>query len=124
MSRRLRYANCGHLPGLLFRGTQVEKLLPANTVIGLFDVWECSISETSMTDGDILVLYTDGVTEATGDSEEEFGEARLIDAVFKNSSLSAQDLAQAISAEVLEFGSGKQNDDITIAVTKRLPERS
>jgi phosphoserine phosphatase RsbU/P len=124
VSRRLRYANCGHLPGLLFRGTQVEKLLPANTVIGLFDVWECSVSETSMASGDVLVLYTDGVTEATGDSEEEFGEARLIDAVFKNRSLSAQDLVQAISAEVLEFGSGKQNDDITIAVAKRLPEGS
>lgn len=124
VSRRLRYANCGHLPGLLFRGTQVENLQPGNTVIGLFDVWECSVSETTMAEGDLLVLYTDGVTEAASDSEEEFGERRLIDAVFRNRHLSAQDLVQAISAEVLEFGGGKQNDDITIAITKRLAEPS
>jgi len=124
VSCRLRYANCGHLPGLLLRGTQVEKLLAANTVVGLFDRWECSVSETTIGEGDILVLYTDGVTEATDDSEEEFGETRLIDAVFKNRNLSARDLTQAISAEVLEFGGGKQNDDITITVTKRLLERA
>lgn len=123
-SGRLCYANCGHLPGLLLHGTQVEKLLPANTVIGLFDEWECSVSETTMAEGDILVLYTDGVTEATSHSEEEFGESRLIDAVIKNRHLSAQNLAQAISSEVLEFGGGKQNDDITVTVTKRLPARS
>lgn len=122
VSRRLRYANCGHLPGLLFRGTQVEKLLPANTVIGLFELWECHVSETTFSEGDILVLYTDGVTEATDQSEEEFGESRLIDAIFKNRNLSAQDLAQTVSAEALEFCRGKQNDDITIAVTKRLLE--
>jgi serine phosphatase RsbU (regulator of sigma subunit)/predicted enzyme related to lactoylglutathione lyase len=121
---RLCYANCGHLPGLLFHGNQVEKLLPANTVIGLFDKWECSVSETTMAEGDILVLYTDGVTEATSHSEDEFGESRLIDAVIKNRNLSAQNLAQAISSEVLEFGGGKQNDDITVTVTRRLPARS
>lgn len=71
-SRRLRYASCGHLPGLLFRGTAVEKLQSTNTVIGLFEAWKCSVSETAMASGDILVLYTDGVTEAMGDSEEEF----------------------------------------------------
>lgn len=124
VSRRLHYANCGHLPGLLFRGTQVEKLLPANTVIGLFEVWKCSVSETTMAEDDILVLYTDGVTEATGESEEEFGESRLIDAVFKNRSHSARDIAQAIITEVLEFCGGRQNDDITITITKRVPERS
>jgi serine phosphatase RsbU (regulator of sigma subunit) len=116
--RRLRYANCGHLPGLLFRGTAVEKLESANTVIGLFDTWKCSVSETMIGSGDILVLYTDGVTEAIGDSEEEFGESRLIDAILKNRSLSARLLAEAICAEVVSFGREKQHDDITLVVAK------
>lgn len=121
-SQQLLYANCGHLPGLLFRGTQVEKLPPANTVIGLFDIWECIVSETTMASDDILVLYTDGVTEATGDTEEEFGEARLVDSIRRNRSLPARELAEAITAEVLEYGNGIQHDDITVVVTKRLPE--
>ncbi|HZQ56051.1 MAG TPA: SpoIIE family protein phosphatase [Bryobacteraceae bacterium] len=119
-SHRLRYANCGHLPGLLFRETAVEKLESANTVIGLFDRWECSLFETTMDQGDILVLYTDGVTEAVNEEDEEFGEARLIDAIWKNRDLTARDLAEAITVEVLGFSRRVQHDDITIVVTKRL----
>jgi serine phosphatase RsbU (regulator of sigma subunit)/predicted enzyme related to lactoylglutathione lyase len=121
LSRRLRYANCGHLPGLLFRTSAVEKLESANTVIGLFDSWECSLSETAMASGDILVLYTDGVTEAMDDSEEEFGEARLIDTIRENRSLSAQLLAEAIAAQVVRFGHDKRYDDITVVVAKATP---
>lgn len=117
-SRRLRYANCGHLPGLLIRATTVEKLESANTVIGLFDAWECSLSETAMTNGDILVLYTDGVTEAMDDSEEEFGEARLIDAISNNRNLPAQLLAEAITTQVVSFSHDKHYDDITVMVAK------
>lgn len=122
VSRRLRYANCGHLPGLLFRGTAVERLQSGNTVIGLFDAWECSLSETVMASGDILVLYTDGVTEAMDDSQEEFGEARLIDFICENGGLSARLLAEAIASEVVSFGRGKQYDDITIVVAKTTAE--
>jgi len=120
--RRLRFANCGHLPGLLFRGTDVEKLQAANTVIGLFDAWECSISETAMVYDDVLVLYTDGATEAMNDSEEEFGEARLIDTIAKNRNLSARLLAETITAELISFGGDKQYDDITIVVAKTTAE--
>jgi serine phosphatase RsbU (regulator of sigma subunit) len=117
-SRRLRYANCGHLPGLLLRGGAIEKLESASTVIGLFDTWECSLSETSMSSGDILVLYSDGVTEAMDDREEEFGEARLIDAIRENRNLSARLLAEAISAQVVHFSREKQYDDITVVVAR------
>jgi serine phosphatase RsbU (regulator of sigma subunit) len=118
LSHRLRYANCGHLPGLLFRGSAVEKLEPANTVIGLFSAWECSLSETAMANCDTLVLFTDGVTEAMDDSEEEFGEARLIDTISKNRSLSAQLLAEAITAQVVSFSKDKHYDNITVVVAK------
>lgn len=74
----MRYANCGHPPGLLLHGDNVEKLQAANIVVGLFEQWDCTISAVSMQEGDTLVLYTHGVIEAFDDTGEEFGEERLM----------------------------------------------
>jgi len=118
-SCRLRYANCGHLPGLLLRNDKIERLQATNTVVGLFEEWECAISETSMRHGDILVLYTDGVTEAAADSGEEFGETRLVDALSENRNLAARPLAEAIVDRVASFGGDQPHDDITVVVARR-----
>jgi len=72
-----------------------------------------------------VFLGDDGIeaaAEAMDDSEEEFGEARLIDAICKNRGLSARLLAEAIAAEVVSFGRDKQYDDITIVVAKTTAE--
>jgi serine phosphatase RsbU (regulator of sigma subunit) len=118
-SGQFRYANCGHLPGLLLHDDKVEKLQAANTVVGLFEQWECTVSETGILDGDIVVLYTDGVTEAFSDAGEEFGEARLIDTLRKSRDLSARLLADAIVDQVVKFGGAQQHDDITVVVAKK-----
>src|SRR5215467_4242225 len=78
-SRRLRYANCGHLSGLLLRpdGT-CQRLDSTGTLLGLFPSWDCQIAECQMSAGDLLTLYTDGITEALNDRGEEFGEENLI----------------------------------------------
>ena len=77
-SRRLRYVNCGHLPPLLLRADgQLERLTATNTVLGLFEKWECAVAEVQLAPGDTLVLYTDGVTEAENAEGEQFGESRL-----------------------------------------------
>src|SRR2546421_11033198 len=62
---RLRYANCGHLPGLVLRtdGT-VERLDATATVLGIFKDWDCEIGECQLRSGDTLALYTDGITES------------------------------------------------------------
>lgn len=119
-SGRLQYANCGHLPGLLLRGDEIKKLHAANTVVGLFSGWECTVAETLMQTGDILVLYTDGVTEAFDGSGEQYGEARLIAAVRAHSTVSADLLAKAIIDDVAEFAAGNQDDDITVVVVKKI----
>jgi serine phosphatase RsbU (regulator of sigma subunit) len=63
-TRRLRYANCGHLSALVLRGDDtLERLDSTGTVLGLFSDWDCSISELEIFSGDTLVLYTDGITE-------------------------------------------------------------
>jgi len=70
----LRYANCGHLPALILRSDDtLDRLGSTCTVLGLFKEWDCAIGESRLDPGDTLVLYTDGVTEAFNDREEEFG---------------------------------------------------
>ena len=73
--RTLRYANCGHLPPVLLRaGGQVERLGVTAPVVGLFDSpWECTTGEISLAVGDTLVIFTDGVSEATSEEGDEFG---------------------------------------------------
>ncbi len=118
-TRLLRYANCGHLSGLLLRSDgSLERLDSTCTVLGLFAEWNCSISECSICCGDTLVLYTDGVTESLNASEEEFGEQRLIDVLCRNRCLNAEPLAASIVSAVQLFSSSSQLDDITLIVAK------
>jgi len=118
-SRRLRYANCGHYPALLFRnGRTLERLDSTSTVLGLFTDWDCSLSETQLLPGDTLALYTDGVTDAFNDAGEEFGEQRLIDAIWKHRELSPQRMLSAIVDDVRQFSPHEQHDDITMIVAK------
>jgi serine phosphatase RsbU (regulator of sigma subunit) len=115
----LRYANCGHLCGLLLRrdGT-IERLHSTATVLGLFKEWDCSIGERRLLCGDTLALYTDGITEAFNNAEEEFGERRLVAALRRHRELPSPDLMSSIVEEVRRFSPREQHDDITLIVAK------
>lgn len=117
---RLRYANCGHVPAMLVRANgDVERLEPTCTVLGLFKDWNCLMAETSLGVGDVLALCTDGITEAMTEVGEDFGESGLIDALRRNMSMPAEELAQTIIHDVVRFGGSLQQDDITLIVAKR-----
>jgi serine phosphatase RsbU (regulator of sigma subunit) len=117
--QRLRYANCGHLCGLLLRGNDsLERLDSTSTVLGLFKEWDCSISECQLLPGDAMALYTDGITESFNAAEEEFGEQRLCDALRRHRKLSSPDLLAAIVSEVQSFSPAEQYDDMTLIVAK------
>lgn len=118
-TRRLRYSNCGHNPALLLRtnGT-VERLHSTTTVLGLFEHWNCVIDEVQLEPGDVLAIYTDGITEATNKAEEEFGEERLVNVLQANKSLAAPELLRKVMASVQEFSPGEQGDDLTLIVGK------
>ena len=78
-TRKLRYVNCGHCPAFLVRADGIcEKLGPTATVLGIFENWNCTVGEATMSSGDILVAYSDGVTEAQSSSDELFGDERLL----------------------------------------------
>src|SRR5688572_7892764 len=77
-TRRLRYVNCAHVAPLWLRASgQIDYLQPTATVLGAFPRWKCKEAAVELTPGDVLVLYSDGVTEAGMEDGEEFGEARL-----------------------------------------------
>jgi sigma-B regulation protein RsbU (phosphoserine phosphatase) len=118
-SRRLRYVNCGHLPPLLLRADgRLERLTATNTVVGLFEKWECAVAEVQLAPGDTLVLYTDGVTEAESPEGQEFGESRLAETLRAHRHLPVDSLLETIVAAAQKFGGGEQADDITIVVAR------
>jgi serine phosphatase RsbU (regulator of sigma subunit) len=125
-TRQLRFVNCGHLPPLLVRSGRasddspcaVERLEPTCTVLGLFAQWECSVAEVRLSPGDLLVLYTDGVTEATNADGQEFGESRIIDTLRAHVDYAPATLVDVIVRAVQQFANGEQADDITLVVAR------
>jgi sigma-B regulation protein RsbU (phosphoserine phosphatase) len=119
--RKLRYVNCGHNPALLFRaetGT-VTRLNSSCAPIGISPENPCQLASADLTVGDVLVFYTDGVTEAENQSGEELGTERLSALVQRGSSSSAEALMTDIFDNVASFCSGVGfNDDVTVLVVK------
>jgi serine phosphatase RsbU (regulator of sigma subunit) len=118
-SRRLRYANCGHLPALLLRSDgRCERLEPTTTVVGIFPELECEVAECQLAEGDMLTLYTDGITESFNDAGEDFGERRLIEALRRTRDLSPEAMMASVVEQVRQFSKPEQHDDITLVVAK------
>ena len=116
---RLRYANCGHLSGILLRRDgSLNQLASTSTLLGLFKDWDCSMGEHELFPGDVLVLYTDGITEAVNDRGEEFGEQSLIESLRQHQELSSPALLAAIVDGVRRFSPQEQHDDVTAIVAK------
>jgi sigma-B regulation protein RsbU (phosphoserine phosphatase) len=118
-SRQLEYANCGHNPPLLFRATgKVERLGPTASVIGLSSEWECTTETITLQPKDVLIIYTDGVTEANDAQGNEFGEERLQEVVRDNPLAAPAKLITAIQDAVQKFSAGEQFDDLTLVVAR------
>ncbi len=120
--RTLQYVNCGHNPPILLRSSgEVERLEATATVLGLFEEWDCTVAERKLEAGDVLVIYTDGISEAAeGDDAEEFGEDRLIASVRVHQPQASAEMLDAIVAEVQGFSKGWQADDMTLIVARRV----
>lgn len=130
-SRTLRYANCGHVPPLLLHPDgSLQRLNSTTTVLGLFPKWDCPIEEIQLHPGDLLVICTDGVTEAPDAQGDEFGADRLADLLRHNSGLPVCELLASIQSSVQQFSFSPQSssaasaqaplqaDDITLIVAR------
>jgi len=118
---KLKYINAGHNPPLLFRAStgDVHLLKAEGIVLGVLEDIRLKEAEIELTRGDVVVLFTDGITDANNEKKEEFGEERLIKVIRENSTLSAQDLMVKIQGEVMAFaGEQPQFDDITLMILK------
>jgi predicted permease len=119
--KRLRYVNAGHNPPYLARRgpAEVEIIeLPAGgPPMGLFPVLNAEESQLAVLPGDLIVAFSDGVTEALNDAGEEFGEERLQALVRQAFGHRAEEVSQRISEEVRAWMSGtEQHDDVTVVV--------
>jgi sigma-B regulation protein RsbU (phosphoserine phosphatase) len=120
LSRRLVYSNGGHLPPLLLRENDtVTRLDRGGSVVGLLDglEWEQGIVHLGV--GDILIAYSDGVTEPENDFGE-FGESQLVEVVRRHRHLSLE----AISEQVIQtlrswIGAQEQPDDVTLVLARQ-----
>jgi serine phosphatase RsbU (regulator of sigma subunit) len=116
---RLRYANCGHLPGLVIQSDgSVTRLSSTAPVLGLFTEWPCRTEELQLCPGDLFAIYTDGITEALNDHDEEFGEERLLDVMRRARDRSPSEIVTTVFDEVRRFSGDQQRDDVTLIVAR------
>jgi sigma-B regulation protein RsbU (phosphoserine phosphatase) len=119
--KTLTYVNAGHNPPLMLRreGRDIALLEAKGIALGVMSNIGLEEREISLQKGDMVVLYTDGVTEAINNKEEQFGQARLISIAEKNCNLPASELVKRIQQEVTEFSQGQpQFDDLTLMILK------
>jgi sigma-B regulation protein RsbU (phosphoserine phosphatase) len=90
-------------------------------VLGILSIAPYSEEHTTVGRGDMLVLYSDGVTEATNQEFDEFGEERFIEVLRRHRDAPAAAIVEAVTKALAEFAAGApQADDITLVVAKRL----
>jgi sigma-B regulation protein RsbU (phosphoserine phosphatase) len=119
--RTLTYVNAGHNPPVEFNGKTGDLILlkAKGIALGALEDIELEEREIILESGDMVVFYTDGVTEAIDSKDNQFGEERLFKLIKENHDLSANDVIEKIKSEVLSFcGDEPQFDDITLMALK------
>ena len=120
-TRQLAYVNGGHNPPMVFRNGEVLRLEDGGPVIGLFKAARYSQAGVRLERGDVLLFYTDGISEAMNAADEEWGEAKMIDAVRACSCRPAVEMIDELMRAADEFVAGApQHDDMTMMVVKVL----
>ena len=120
-TRSLTYFNAGHNPAALVRRSRAEVtwLRPNGAAIGIVEDYKISPELEQLQPGDVLVLYTDGLTEAINTGGEGFGYERLGTLLLQYASLSAADMIAMLRQELNNYTDGRPPvDDITIVVCK------
>jgi sigma-B regulation protein RsbU (phosphoserine phosphatase) len=119
-NRVLIFSNAGHNPPILIRdGGRIEYLTDGGVALGVLPDAQYEERPIAILPGDVLVLYTDGITEAEDVRGRQLGTKRLEECVGRLLEKSAQEILDGVLAEVLEFaGERGQSDDLTLVVLK------
>ena len=122
--RQLHYVNAGHNPPYLVRASSepnapIEELSAGGMVIGMFPFASYEESMVDLRQGDVLIAFTDGVTEALNTAEEEFGEERLKELMRRVAHLPIQEMTAEVAQKLRDWiGEAQQHDDLTFIVMK------
>ncbi len=115
------YTNAGHLPPLLVRNGVAERLDVNGTVVGAFPFAKYDESRVELKSSDLLVCFTDGITEPENEYGEMFGEERLIELIARSSHLSDEQIIEVILESVTEWtATDELQDDMTVLLARRV----
>jgi sigma-B regulation protein RsbU (phosphoserine phosphatase) len=118
-ARRMIYVNAGHLPPVLLRASgEVDLLRSGGFPLGFFDTPRYFEQFAQFSTGDLVCLYTDGITETSNAKDEDYGRARLIEVLRRHQQSSATEIADAVLADVRRFGERAPLDDATVLILK------
>ena len=121
----LTYTNAGHNPPLVVGRSGVRRLDRGGTIIGVFPDASYEQETVALDPGDLVVVFSDGVTDAFNANWEEFGDDRLIECVRANAALPPTDLLDRVMASVKAFaGTAVQSDDMTVLVLRYAGRRA
>jgi serine phosphatase RsbU (regulator of sigma subunit) len=113
-TRCLRYVNCGHpAPLVLHANGEISRLDSTAPAVGLFSDWQGSEASLGLAPGDMLAIYTDGITETMDSDDEEFGIDRMVRQLIASQHLPVSEALRHLLKEVLTF-SDEQQDDLTL----------
>ena len=115
----LTYCNAGHNPPVLVKKDRVVRLETGGMILGLFDFASYDQDTVHLEPGDVLVVFSDGISEALDVAGEEYGDDRLIACLVANRHLMPAGLRDALYASVRAFTAGaSQNDDMTVLIVR------
>jgi sigma-B regulation protein RsbU (phosphoserine phosphatase) len=115
---RLRYINAGHNAPIFFSAGGVRRLGPGGTPIGMFDEMEYAVGELALQPGDLLALYSDGVTEAGIDRGNDFGEARLESVLAAHRHRPLAEIQRQVVEAVHDWAGRELEDDMTLLLVR------
>ncbi len=119
-SGKVRLLNAGHLPPIVVHGNDVKELPRGSPALGLMKTSKFQEQEVELSPGDLLLAYSDGVTEARNDGNEFFGDQRLMSIMKKSAGISPEQIGERILSEVDMFvGDAPRSDDLSLVIMKR-----
>lgn len=116
--RSIRYVNAGHNPPFLLSGNGTRSLNHGGIPLGIFPDWKYETGEETLEPGDLLVLYSDGITEAGLKDGEEFGEKRLLSLVASHRERPLREIQSSVIKAVRAWSGREPEDDITLMIVR------
>ncbi len=116
----IRYINAGHNPPILYSGDIDDELMAGGFCLGMFKAGKYDVGKLYLQKDEILVVYTDGITEQINDAEEEFGTDRLAGLIKKNAKKKVKTINSSIIQSVHDFAESRDiMDDMTLLTIKK-----